>query len=182
MAILMIRHGQTDWNLEKRPQGKADIPLNETGIKQAIEISQKLKDEKIDIIVSSPLKRAKQTAEIINTEIQCPILYEEGISERDMGEFEGKRIEESNLEAFWNYEKNEKYEKAENIQDFFQRVYQTLDDIIGQYPEKNVLIVSHGGVSVPVYCYFNGIPDKDDLMELGLHNCEVVKYSGKRKC
>ena len=87
----------------------------------------------------------------------------------------------SDFEAFWDYKKNREYEKAENIRDFFKRVYHTLDDIICQYPQKNVLIVSHRGVSVPVYCYFNGIPDKDDLMEIGLHNCEVAKYSGKRK-
>ena len=66
MAVLMTRHGQTDQNVEKRVQGKADIELNATGIEQAKITSEKLKDEKIDIIISSPLKRAKQTAEIIN--------------------------------------------------------------------------------------------------------------------
>lgn len=182
MAIFMIRHGQTDWNIQKRGQGKADISLNKTGIEQAKEISKKLKDEKIDIIICSPLKRAKKTAEIISAEIQCPILYEEGISERDFGEFEGKQPTQFDCEAFWSYKKNLNYERAENIRDFFQRVYQTLDDIVVRYPEKNVLIVSHGGVSVPVYCYFNGIPDNDDLIKLGLHNCEVAKYSRKRKC
>ena len=91
MAILMIRHGETDWNVAKKVQGKADIPLNENGIEQAKTARQKLKNEKIDIIICSPLKRARQTAEIINAEIQCPILYEEGITERDFGEFEGKQ-------------------------------------------------------------------------------------------
>lgn len=177
MAILMVRHGETDWNVQKKGKGKADIPLNENGIEQAKIVSQKLKEEKIDIIICSPLKRAKQTAEIINKEIHCPILYEEGISERDFGEFEGKQPTQFDCEAFWSYKKNMNYERAENIRNFFQRVYQTLDDVIRQYPEKNVLIVSHGGVSVPIYCYFNGVPDDDNLMDLGLHNCEVAKYS-----
>ena len=100
MAVLMTRHGQTDWNVEKRVQGKADIELNATGIEQAKITSEKLKDEKIDIIISSPLKRAKQTAEIINQTLNCPIIYEDGISERDFGEFEGKQRTDFDFEGF----------------------------------------------------------------------------------
>ncbi|MCI8411819.1 MAG: histidine phosphatase family protein [Clostridia bacterium] len=176
MVVLMTRHGQTDWNVERKVQGKADIELNEKGIEQAKITSEKLKDEKIDIIISSPLKRAKQTAEIINEKLNCPIIYEEGISERDFGEFEGKRRDEFDFEGFWSYKKNFKYDKAENIREFFNRIYSTLDNIKEKYKDKNVLIVSHGGVSIPVNCYFNGIPDKENLLFLGLHNCEVVKY------
>lgn len=178
MTIFMTRHGQTDWNLQKRVQGRVDIPLNKTGIEQAKITSQKLKNEKIDIIVCSPLIRAKKTAEIINEKLHCPIIYEENIAERDFGELEGKLTSEFDFSTFWNYQKNVKYEKAENIKKFFKRVYQTLDKIIAQYPEKNILIVSHGGVSVPVYCYFNGIPENENLLDsCCLNNCEVVKYS-----
>ena len=63
MRILITRHGQTDWNLEHKVQGKADIDLNETGKKQAEETREKLWNEKIDLIICSPLKRAKQTAD-----------------------------------------------------------------------------------------------------------------------
>ena len=179
MAVLMTRHGQTDWNVEKRVQGKADIELNATGIEQAKITSEKLKDEKIDIIISSPLKRAKQTAEIINQTLNCPIIYEDGISERDFGEFEGKQRTDFDFEGFWSYKKNLQYDKAENIRDFFERIYSTLDGMTEKYKGKNILIVSHGGVSIPVNCYFNGIPDEDNLLFLGLHNSEVVKYSKK---
>ena len=127
MAVLMTRHGQTDWNVEKRVQGKADIELNETGIEQAKITSEKLKNEKIDVIISSPLKRAKQTAEIINQTLNCPIIYEDGISERDFGEFEGKQRTDFDFEGFWSYKKNLQYDKAENIRDFFERIYSTLD-------------------------------------------------------
>lgn len=178
MTILMVRHGETDWNVEKRMQGKTDTELNKKGIEQAKEISQKLKNEKIDLIICSPLKRAKQTAEIINKEIHCPIIYEEGLSERDGGEFEGKKMDEFDSKTFFSYEKNMKYEKAENVRDFRERVYQTLDNIIHQYPEKNILLVSHGGVSIAVCCYFNGSLDRDHLI---LHNCEVAKYSDTRR-
>lgn len=68
MKILVVRHGLTDWNVERRIQGRTDVPLNQEGIKQAYVAKEKLKEEKIDLMVSSPLKRAKQTAEIINSE------------------------------------------------------------------------------------------------------------------
>ena len=136
MAVLMTRHGQTDWNVEKRVQGKADIELNETGIEQAKITSEKLKNEKIDVIISSPLKRAKQTAEIINQTLNCPIIYEDGISERDFGEFEGKQRTDFDFEGFWSYKKNLQYDKAENIRDFFERIYSTLDGMTEKYKGK----------------------------------------------
>lgn len=68
MEILLTRHGQTEWNLLKKVQGKADIELNEKGIKQAEETRESLKNEEIDLILCSPLKRAMKTVEIINQE------------------------------------------------------------------------------------------------------------------
>lgn len=89
MEILLTRHGQTDWNVLKKVQGKADIELNKKGIEQAEATRDTLKNEKIDLILCSPLKRAKQTADIINQERNIPIIIDERVSERDFGEFEG---------------------------------------------------------------------------------------------
>lgn len=136
-------------------------------MEQANLTAKMLKDKQIDIILSSPLKRAKQTAEIINHHLHCPILlYEEAIAERDFGEFEGMHFTEFDAKEFWNYEKNLKFQKAENIRDFFKRIYQAIDQYLLQYSGKNILIVTHGGVSIPFYCYFNGIPKIDDLTSL----------------
>lgn len=89
MEILLVRHGQTEWNLLKKVQGKADVELNEQGIKQAEETRNSLKNEKIDLILCSPLKRAMQTAEIIKQGRNIKMIIDERISERDFGEFEG---------------------------------------------------------------------------------------------
>lgn len=89
MEILLTRHGQTEWNLLKKVQGKADIELNEKGIQQAEETRDFLKNEKIDLILCSPLKRALQTAEIINQGRNIRMIIDERVSERDFGEFEG---------------------------------------------------------------------------------------------
>lgn len=181
METLLIRHGQTEWNALKKVQGKADIKLNEKGIKQAKDVKDKLKDEQIDLILCSPLIRAVETANIINGDRDIPILIDERLSERDFGEFEGMSNTDFDYESFWSYKQNIEYQKAENIREFFQRVYSFLDDIHLKYKNKRILLVAHGGISIPVYCYFNGIPNKDTLLGLALENCEVAKYVYKEK-
>ena len=85
MKIYVTRHGQTEWNVLKKVQGKADISLNEKGIEQAIQTKKELDNEKIDLIICSPLKRAKETAQIINENRNIPIIFDDRISERDFG-------------------------------------------------------------------------------------------------
>lgn len=177
MEILLTRHGQTEWNLLKKVQGKADIELNEKGIKQAEETRDYLKNEQIDLILCSPLKRALQTAEIINQGRHIKMIIDERISERDFGEFEGMLNTDFDFNAFWSYNQNLKYDKAENISNFFARVYDFLDNIKNEYAGKRILIVAHGGISIPVKCYFEGIPNVETLLPLCLGNCEVAKYS-----
>lgn len=72
MKLFLTRHGQTDWNIAQKIQGRTDIELNATGIRQAENTREKLLDETIDLIISSPLKRTKKTAEIIATRKKYP--------------------------------------------------------------------------------------------------------------
>lgn len=176
MEILLTRHGQTEWNLLKKVQGKADIELNEQGIQQAEMTRDFLKDEKIDLILCSPLKRAIQTAEIINQNRDIKMIIDERISERDFGEFEGMPTTNFDYNAFWSYNQNLEYDEAENIRRFFKRIYQFLDSIQARYEGKRILIVAHGGVSIPVRCYFEGIPNLETLLPLCLGNCEIARY------
>ena len=176
--IYVTRHGQTDWNVQKKVMGRCDEPLNETGLKQAEETKNSLLNTNIDIIICSPLKRAKQTAEIINEGRNIPIIYDERIIERDFGEFEGKQTKDFDFYGYWNYYKNEQYQRAENIQRFFERIYGFLDDVMKEYQGKNVLIVAHGGVSIPVNCFFNKRIPEGSLVDAGLvlGNCQVASY------
>lgn len=177
--IYVTRHGQTDWNTQKRVMGRCDESLNNNGINQAIETKNNLLNKDIDLIICSPLLRAKQTANIINEGRNIPIVYDNRIIERDFGEFEGMQTGHFDFNGYWNYYKNEQYQKAENIQLFFERVYSFLDYIIKDYSDKNVLIVTHGGVSIPIACYFNENIPPGSLVEAGLvlGNCQVLSYS-----
>ena len=80
--------------------------------------------------------------------------------------------------GYWNYYKNDYYESAENIQEFFKRVYEFLDDITNKYKDKNILIVAHGGISIPIRCYFNKNIPEGSLVDAGLvlENCQVASY------
>ena len=180
MKLLVTRHGQTEWNVLKKVMGRCDEPLNEQGLMQAKETKNKLLNEDIDLIICSPLLRAKQTADIINDGRNINIIYDERIIERDFGEFEGMETSNFDFHGYWNYYQNNQYESAENIKDFFQRVYDFLADITLKYHDKKVLIVAHGGISIPIACYFNKNIPEGSLIDAGLvlGNCEVKTYEG----
>ena len=178
MKLLVTRHGQTDWNVQKKVMGRCDEPLNEKGLEQAEETRKKLLEENIDLIICSPLKRAKQTAEVINDGRNIKVIYDDRIIERDFGEFEGMETKDFDFHGYWNYYKNDCYKSAENIQDFFKRVYEFLDDITLKYKDKNLLIVAHGGISIPIRCYFDKNIPGGSLVDAGLvlKNCQVASY------
>lgn len=93
-SILFIRHGETAWNAESRWQGHSDIPLNEVGISQARETARKLAGCDLEILVSSDLQRARQTAQIIAKELGCPTLVTDALREIHLGEVEGLLADE----------------------------------------------------------------------------------------
>lgn len=178
MKIYVVRHGQTEWNLEKKVQGRADKPLNEQGKIQAIETKNNLSNKSIDLIICSPLIRAIETANIINEGRNIPIKYDNRIIERSFGELEGCSINDVDFNGFWDYYKNLKYKNVETMYDLFERVYSFLSDIKSEYRDKDILIVSHGGVGMPIDCFFSNNIPQGSLIEAGLQlkNCEVKEY------
>ena len=177
MKIYIVRHGRTNWNNERKAQGISDIPLNETGIEQAYETKKNIENLDIDLIICSPLLRAKQTAEIIN-EKNIPIIYDDRIKERNYGKVEGKSVYDVDFNGFWDYYKNIKYEDIETVQEVFDRIYKFLEDIIKNYKDKNILLVTHAGIGMAVDCFFTKNIPEGSLIEAGLQlkNCEVKEY------
>ena len=93
--------------------------------------------------------------------------------ERNFGEFEGEKIK---FDEFWDYNVTQKYQKAETIQEIISRISNFLDKIKEEYKDKNILLVTHGGVSIAINCYFKGIPADGKLINYCLHNCEVQEF------
>lgn len=175
MKVYVTRHGRTDWNDRGKIQGRIDIPLNAHGVLQALELKEELVDVDFDIIMTSPLMRAKQTAEILNQDRDSELLCDERIAERNFGIYEGENIEEIDFSSLWNFKEDKEVEGVEPIRPFFKRIYEFLDEISNSTYEA-ILIVAHGGVSLPVHCYYCGVPLDGNLEELLLKNCEVVCY------
>lgn len=177
MKLLVTRHGQTDWNIERKVQGSADNPLNSEGINQANQAREVIKNVDIDLIICSTLMRAKQTAEILNKDRDIKIIYDSRIAERNYGEYEGRKSAEVNFTEFFEYYKNKPCRNGESIQDLFNRIFGFLDDLKQNYNNYNrILLVSHGDVSRAINCYFNGIPEDGNVQNLMINNCEFVEY------
>ena len=176
MELYVVRHGQTDGNVQQVIDGIRDIPLTEVGKVQAINARNSIEGIKFDLVVCSPLTRTKQTMELL-TENKFPVIYESKIIERDCGELMGKSFSEVDLDKYWNYNDKTQYETAENIKDFFARIHGYLDFLKNEYKNKTILIVTHGGVYKAIHCYFNGIPKGGSLRKITINNCEVVKFS-----
>ena len=180
MNIYVIRHGQTDYNVRKLFQGQMDINLNEVGKKQAEETAKKFEGVKIDNIISSPLSRAYKTAQYISKVTKTPIKIEEGLKERSFGQMEGKENrEDCNIEMMLDNERNYDLYEIEPIQEFFNRVGICLEKIISKYKNKDIVLVTHAGVTQAIEFYFNGMPADKNLEAYALKNCEVRKYEIK---
>ena len=174
--IYFVRHGSTDWNENKnvlgqkdpKCQGRADLPLNEKGMTQALETAQILKDKKFDRVICSPLLRARQTCDLIYNG-NAPVEIDERVVERDFGEFEGKTRSEFDFNGFWNIYSNQNFRKAESIKDVEKRAFELIDQLRRE-PEKDVLIVSHGGVGCVIMSYFYGIPKDGNYLSFEIPN------------
>ena len=172
MKVYIVRHGEVPHNAMKQ-YNTEDEDLTENGIKQAEELRKKIKNIHFDIVISSPLLRATHT-EYILTNYDNSIITDERLRERSCGTLSRQPLEATDREEYWNYYSNVKYGINENIQDFFKRVYDFLDELKTKDYET-VLIVAHSGVSKAFSGYFEGIQD-GKFLNRGLKNCEIKVY------
>lgn len=174
MKLYITRHGQTQWNKNNLICGISDIELNTKGIEQANELALILKKYAIDVIYSSPLLRAKKTAEIISKELGIPVVIEQRLFEQDYGIYEGQ---DRSTEDFLDLKKQFAYTGAQNESLFHiaQRVYNFLDDIKEKEPDKNVLIVSHGGICRIINTYFNSMSN-EEFFKFNQPNCSLMVF------
>jgi broad specificity phosphatase PhoE len=174
MHIYLIRHGETDWNTKFLFQGQSDIELNENGIMQAKSIAKEFKGRKISGIISSDLKRAYKTAEIIASACECKtrVRKDKCLRERDYGNFEGKHYD--------LYHNNRKDFKGEKDSRFIPRVNAVFKAIVKKYKGKDIIIVSHGGVVRQIIAFILGLKE---YRKLRIYNASVSElfYNEKKK-
>ena len=175
MKIYLLRHGETNWNKERKMQCQADNPLNEIGVKQAEMAAKQLENINYDLVISSPYIRAKRTAEIANKG-RVPIIIDDRLKERNAGVLDGKPVAEINSAEFFNYNINAEYEGAENIQDFCKRVWELLDEIKGKYADKSIVLAAHNIVIRAIKAYILGVPEDGDIREYGINNGAIEEH------
>jgi alpha-ribazole phosphatase len=152
MHLLLIRHGETDWNNERRIQGHTDTPLNERGIEQAEKLAVRLFSEgKIDALYSSPLARARLTGEIIAKRSGLSLTLDDRLMEKHLGDLEGMSFEEIEIKypevaRHWR-ESREHFllPGEESAQELQVRVKSFLNEISSRHSGARVAVVTHGG-------------------------------------
>lgn len=154
MKLLFIRHGQTDYNKMQRPQGRGiDASLNAEGIQQVESALENIPND-IDIFFSSPLKRAAESAEILNRKLKLPIKYHDDLVELSYGSLAGKTWPEIEAET-GDAEVHQKDRDSafdyrnfggDSAEDMKQRVQRFVAEMKKTYPKKTVLVATHGGV------------------------------------
>ncbi len=146
--ICLVRHGQTDWNLNQIVQGREDIPLNANGRQQAKQSAELLSKEKWDIIISSPLIRAQETAEIIAEKVGvATVSLDERFVERNFGTASGKPIP-----TVRGLIANEEAEGMEKDKEMINRCYSAFQDIANKYRNMRVIIVAHSHTIKGILC------------------------------
>jgi probable phosphoglycerate mutase len=166
--ILIIRHGQTAWNTQKRLQGHSDIPLNENGRLQAVTLAKVLRDEPLDAIFSSDLQRAYQTAYEIAKIHNLPVHQDRSFRERCYGICEGMKdgeIREAYPESYkaWYAADPDHFfpdgeRKTESPRQFHHRAVNAIRKAATRYPGKKIAIVTHFGVIETAYRTAQNIP------------------------
>lgn len=176
MKLYVVRHGETYANAKKVYNGRIDDDLNEEGILQAKSLRDFVEKLELDLIISSPMKRTKQTCEIINVN-NIDVIYDDRIIERNPGSIGGKKLSDYDREEFWNYYSKDNVVGLEKVEELFDRVSKFIDEIKIRYNEKNILLVTHSGVSRAIYFYFNEMPSDGKLLNIsGQKNGEIKKY------
>jgi broad specificity phosphatase PhoE len=173
--LILIRHGETDWNVEGRYQGQADPPLNARGLAQARELAEALRGVTLDVLYSSPLRRALQTAQILAAGLRLPLHVEPRLMEIHQGDWQGRlRAEISarypDLFRRWETEPWEVTppggEHLTHVQD---RVYAALDDILARYQGQHIGLVIHRIPIALIKMRYQGL-DRDVVRTLQLPN------------
>ena len=174
MKLYIARHGETPWNVENRVSGRTDVPLTEKGMEQARLLAHSAMGKGIEVIIASPLLRARQTAQAVSEAIGVPIELDERLIELDFGSFEGGPRSDPEFQ-YTRAQFPTRYPGGESAFQLAHRVYSCLEDVKRKYAGKTVLLVCHGGVCRMVRSYFMDLTN-DEYSYYFAPNAQMVEY------
>jgi len=153
-SFYFLRHGETDWNKNKKTQGQLDSQLNDTGRAQALKAGEILKHEPLERIIASPLSRVRDTAEAVAAHHGLPIEFDDGLKECHLGDQQGEPHGPW-LSQYWVGEYDPP--NGETFAQFHKRVWQAMARAVARGP--NTLIVAHGGLWLAAHEYVEITPE-----------------------
>ncbi|HEX5028961.1 MAG TPA: histidine phosphatase family protein [Gaiellaceae bacterium] len=179
-VLLLARHGETDWNRERRFQGHADRPLNDVGRRQAHELAELLRGEVLATVYTSPLKRASETARIVAEQLDLVPRELEALREIDVGDWEGLTVEDvrarypEQLDVAWHTG----WPNGETHDELGARVLPALLELETLHPEETVLGVTHAGPIRAALAAAAGLTHEESRAQIGpLENCVVFRFA-----
>lgn len=184
MALYFARHGQTFFGKQKRLEGVSNSSLTKKGREQAEKLGLFLKDKKIKEIVSSPLGRARETAEMVQNVIGKELKVKNIWREMSYGGWDGKAKKELEKKVLWKEREKNKYSflhpgnykkiKGESYKILGKRLRKVFGEIKNDFPKNNIVIVSHLGILRSVKKYFENLSE-DETVAFSPHNNHVLK-------
>lgn len=163
LRIVLVRHGETDWNRTRRFQGRHGPGLNRTGRAQAEALASTLREEPLKAIHSSPLARAMETAKVINRYHQVSLEQSNGLMEMDLGDFEGLQLEDL-MKGYPDFFKQWSEDPAlvrmpngETLQEVQERAWALVEEIVRASSGGSVLLCGHNFVNVTILCKILGL-------------------------
>lgn len=183
--LILIRHGETDWNRELRFQGHIDVPLNDMGHEQARRLGLRLASEPVQRVISSDLMRAQQTATPAAQQLGLPVLTTVALREQNYGVAEGLRAEEiqERHPQIWEdwllfREDHPAMPEGESPRAFHARILEALRRILTAHEGQSVLVVTHGGVLDMVWRTAQGLslsgPRRSQIPNAGLNRVRIA--------
>jgi broad specificity phosphatase PhoE len=184
-TILLVRHGETAWNRERRWQGHADQPLNDTGRAQARTLAGELEPERLTAVYSSDLARARETAEIVAGPHGLPVQLDQRLREVDVGEWSGLTSTEVEHRFPDGFDRRlaggTGWLEGETYEQMGERVVGAVHEIAARHPKATVLVVTHGGAMRALWLVSGGALEERPLVaNCGLYRVVVENGSISR--
>lgn len=181
MRLLLIRHGESEWNASGRLQGQADPPLSRLGRRQAARVAARLLEEEVDAVVSSDLERAFETASVFAASAGLPVERRADLREVDLGSWTGasrNELERDKAELWrrWRIEGVEGWEGGETYEAAMIRVTGAIAALAREYDGKTVVAVSHGGSIRLATCHLLGLPASELGRIMSIGNTSVTEF------
>ena len=180
--MYVVRHGETEWNLQGRMQGWLDSPLTESGIQQAHAVGKALADKSIDAVLTSDQGRAVHTTEIITSYLDLPFETSPQLRESKLGVAQGLTIAEFKDKypqehmMFFSRDPDYVLPEGESIRQRHDRSWQAAQDFCSKHPGKTVLVVAHGGNLTSMFNHTNNNKAESDRT-FSLFNCSINRFT-----